>query len=119
MAWSDAFLTGTAMDIRNLEGAQCLPPASASSERVESLLTGMRTAMERRIGTSLRSVRITRVRVRNVTATTGDAEVQYALPASVFGNDDWVSYGYQAGQWKVTSCRAPFGGSSRGPSPAT
>lgn len=75
--------------------------------------------MEGRIGASLRSVRITGIRVRNVTAATGDAEVQYALPESVVGNDNWVSYGYQAGQWKVTSCRAPFGGSSQGPSPAT
>ena len=118
-AWSDAFLTGTAMDIRNMEGAQCLPPSSSTSQGVESLLAGMRTAMERRIGTSLRSVRITGIRVRYVTTTTGDAEVQYALPASVVGNDNWVSYGYQAGQWKVTSCRAPFAGSSQPPSPAT
>jgi hypothetical protein len=118
-AWSDAFLTGTTMDIRNMEGAQCLPTSSSTSGGMESLLAGMRTSMERRIGTSLRSVRITGVRVRNVTATTGNAEVKYALPASVVGNDNWVSYAYEAGQWKVTNCRAPFGGSSQSPSPAT
>jgi len=102
-----------------MEGAQCLPPSSATSGGMESLLTGMRTAMERHLGTSLRSVRITGVRVRNVTATTGDADVLYALPESVVGNDNWVSYGYQEGQWKVTSCRAPIGGSSQPASTAS
>ena len=47
-----------------------------------------------------------------MTATTGDAEVLYALPAAVVGNDNWVSYGYQHGKWKVTDCHYPIGGES-------
>ena len=47
-----------------------------------------------------------------MTATTGDAEVLYALPAAVAGNDNWVSYGYQHGKWKVTDCHYPIGGES-------
>ena len=86
---------------------------------MESYLSAMRTAVEHYLGTPLRSVRITGVRVRNVTAESGDAEVQYALPASVVGNDNWVSYGYQEGTWKVTSCHAPIGGASRSASAAT
>ena len=118
-AWSSAFLTGTATDIRSMEGAQCLPTNSTNSTGMASYLTGMRSAMEQHLGTPLNSIRITGVQVRNVTATTGDAEVQYSLPASVVGNDNWVSYGYQDGKWKVTNCHAPIGGSSQSSSAST
>jgi hypothetical protein len=118
-AWSNAFLTGTAMDIRTMEGAPCLSPTTANSMDMESYLTGMRTAMEQHLGAPLGSIRITGIQVRNVTATAGDAEVQYALPASVVGNDNWVSYGYQDGQWKVTNCHAPIGGESQSATAST
>jgi hypothetical protein len=75
-----------------------------------------RAEMEHYLAVPLASIRITGVQVRDVTATTGDAEVQYALPASVVGNDNWVSYGYQYGQWKETDCHAPIGGESTSPS---
>ncbi len=96
-----------------MEGARCLSPATANSMGMESYLTGMRAAMERHLGVHLGSIRITKIQVRNVTATTGDAEVQYALPASAVGNDNWVSYGYPDGQWRVTDCHAPIGGESQ------
>ena len=101
------------MDIRGMEGAPCLSPTTASSMGMESYLTGMRAALEQHLGASLGSIGIKGVHVRNVTATTGDAEVQYSLPASVVGNNNWVSYGYQNGKWKVTSCHAPIGGDSQ------
>ena len=44
-----------------------------------------------------------------MTATTGDAEVLYALRPAAVGNDNWVSYGYQHGKWKVTGCQYPIG----------
>ena len=118
-AWSNAFLTGTLVDIRSMEGAPCLSTTTANSTVMESYLRGMRAAMEHHLGAPLGSIRITGVQVRNVTATTGDAEVQYALPASVVGNDNWVSYGYQGGQWKVTNCHAPIGGESQSASAST
>lgn len=72
----------------------------------------MRLELQHTLGTPLRVIRITGVRTRNMTATTGDAEVLYALPAAVAGNDNWVSYGYQHGKWKVTDCHYPIGGES-------
>lgn len=110
--WSNAFLTGTVADIRSMEGASCHSTPTVSPTAVETYLRGMRAAMEHHLGAALGSIRITGVQVRNVTATTGDAEVHYALPATVVGNDNWVSYGYQDGQWKVTNCHAPIGGES-------
>jgi hypothetical protein len=112
MAWSHAFLTGTVADIRNMEGAPCRSVPIVSPTVVKAYLKGMRAELQHYLGTPLRSIRITGVRTRNVTATTGGAEVKYALPASVVGNDDWVSYGYQHGKWKVTNCHAPIGGES-------
>ena len=79
---------------------------------MEGYLGEMRAEMERFTRVPLASIRVNGVHVRNVTATTGDAEVQYDLPPSSVGNDNWVTYGYQNGQWKVTNCHAPIGGES-------
>jgi hypothetical protein len=75
-------------------------------------LKAERKEMEHDLGVPLASIKIDGVQVRDITATSGDAEVHYALPASVVGNDNWVSYGYQDGKWKVTDCHAPIGGES-------
>ncbi len=72
----------------------------------------MRSELQHTLRTPLRRIRITGVRTRNVTASAGDAEVLYALPAAVVGNDNWVSYSYQQGTWKVSSCHYPIGGES-------
>jgi hypothetical protein len=99
-------------DIRSLEGAPCLSTPTVAPALLEAYLEAMRAEMEHQLGVPLVSIRIDGVEVRNVTATTGEAEVEYALPASVVGNDNWVSYGYQHGRWKVTNCDAPIGGES-------
>ncbi len=117
--WSKAFLTGTVANIRSMEGASCLSTPTLAPTVVEGYLRALRAEMEHSLGVPLASIRIKGVQVRDVTATTGDAEVQYALPASVVGNDNWVSYGYQDGQWKVTDCHAPIGGESSFPSAST
>ena len=57
--------------------------------------------------------------MRNATATYGEAEVDYELPASVVGNDNWVTYQYQDGQWNETNCHAPIGGESESVSAST
>jgi hypothetical protein len=113
-AWSHAFLTGTLADIHSMQGASCRTGNHVSPTVVQAYLKATRLEMEHYVGVPLSSIRITGVQVRNVTATSGDAEVQYALPASVVGNDNWVSYAYQDGQWKVTDCDAPIGGESSG-----
>jgi hypothetical protein len=113
MAWSNAFLTGTVADIRGMEAPGCLSGApTINSMMTASYLRQMRAAMQQRLGVPLDSIRIKGVHVRNVMATTGDAEVQYDLPASLTGNDNWVSYEYHGGQWKETNCHAPIGGES-------
>jgi hypothetical protein len=118
-AWSEAFLTGTVANIRSMEGASCLTTPTIAPAVMEAFLKADRAEMERYVGVPLASIRIKGVQVRDVTATTGDAEVQYDLPSSVVGNDNWVSYGYQDGQWKETNCQAPIGGESSSPSEAT
>jgi hypothetical protein len=117
--WSKAFLTGTVANIRSMEGSSCRSTTTASATVQEADLRAERTETEHFLGVRLASIRIKAVQVRDVTATSGDAEVQYALPAAVVGNDNWVSYGYQDGQWKVTNCHAPIGGESSSPSAST
>lgn len=112
IAWSTAFLTGSAADIRKMEGMQCRSGPTLSAAVVNAYLQGMRLELQHYLGTPLRSIRIIGVRTRDVTSTTGDAEVKYDLPARVVGNDDWVSYAYQQRRWKVTNCHAPIGGES-------
>lgn len=112
IAWSHAVFTGTVADILNMEGAQCRTGKPASSALRNAYLRGMRAALRAHLRTPLRDVRITGVETRDVTATTGDADVEFGLPASVVGNDNWVSYGYQRGAWRVTNCHYPIGGES-------
>ena len=99
-----------------MEGSPCLPRPAVTTKLAESDLSAERAEMERALGVPLPSIKISGVRVRDVTAASGEAEVRYALPASVVGNDNWVSFGYQDGRWKVTSCHAPIGGESSSPS---
>jgi hypothetical protein len=74
-------------------------------------LRHMRAVLEHNLGVSLASIKVTGVRVRNVTATSGEAEVQYNFPTSVIGNDNWVTYELHGGSWKVADCNGPIGGS--------
>jgi hypothetical protein len=111
-AWSNAFLTGTVADIRSMQGTQCLTTPHVTPKVLAGYLQALQAEMEHQLRVPLHSIRITGVQVRDVTATTGDAEVQYALPASVVGNDNWVAFAYQNGQWRVTNCNAPIGGES-------
>jgi hypothetical protein len=109
LAWVHAVFTGTAADIEGMEGSQCRSGPHYGPTVLSAYLKGMRSALQHTLGTPLGSIRITGVRTRQVTATTGQAEVLYALPTAVVGNDNWVSYGYQRGMWRVTSCHYPIG----------
>jgi hypothetical protein len=86
--WSKAFLTGTVADIRGSEGASCLSTPTVTPSVAEAYLRSQRAAMEHELGVPLASIRTDGVQVRDVTATSGDAEVHYALPASIVGNDN-------------------------------
>jgi hypothetical protein len=114
LAWAHAFLVGSASDIKALQGPECTPPTgtTAAASTVWLYLHGMRAEMQTHLGRPLDKVTIRTVLVRNMTATTGDALVEYDLPAAVVGNDNWVTYAVHAGRWKVADCRAPIGGES-------
>jgi hypothetical protein len=117
ISWATAFLTGTVADIQEMEGRQC---TSNSPHFSPTLLAGYlkvtRRSMEQSIGIPLDRIRITGVVTRNVASTQGEAEVQYDLPSSKVGNDNWVTYQVEDGRWKESSCTAPIGGVSQTPS---
>jgi hypothetical protein len=119
VAWAHAVFTGTVADIKGMEGSPCRSGPHYSPTVLNEYLTGMRAGLQHSLGAPLRLIRITGVRTRNVTATTGDTNVLYALPATVVGNDNWVTYGYQHGKWRVTSCHYPIGGESVSSSAST
>jgi hypothetical protein len=111
-------LTGTPQDIVSLQGPECAPPTSSTfNEQVaEAELRQLRGQMQLRFGRAPSAIKIRGVLVRNVTARSGDAEVQYDLAQSVVGNDNWVTYELTDSQWKVADCHAPIGGTSSSPS---
>jgi hypothetical protein len=112
-AWAKAYLTGTADDLRAMQGPECLSGVPALTAKNEALaaaqLRQMRADLEHNLGVSLASIKVTGVRVRNVTVTSGEAEVQYNFPTSVIGNDNWVTYELHGGSWKVADCDGPIG----------
>lgn len=114
LAWSNAFLTGTPDDILALDGPQCRPATSSTinARAAAAELQQLRDQIQLRTGLAPDAIKIRGVLTRNVTANRGEAEVQYDLPQSVAGNDNWVTYEVHEGQWKVADCNAPIGGNS-------
>jgi hypothetical protein len=114
LAWSRAFLTGTSADIFAMEGAECAPTTSTtlSGSTISAYLAGERAVMKQHLGMPLDAITAHGVSVRDFTGATGEALVQYDLPESKTGNDNWVSYAVEDGAWKVADCHAPIGGSS-------
>jgi hypothetical protein len=114
IAWAHAFLVGSAADIKALQGPECTAQSATTvaAPIVSMYLRGLRAELQAHLGRPLDKIKIRGVAVRNVTATTGDAVVEYDLPAAVVGNDNWVSYAVHAGRWMVADCHAPIGGES-------
>ena len=112
-AWAHAFLVGSVDDIKALEGPECAPQSGTTvAASVASLyLRGSRAVWQSHVGRPLDTIKIRGVLVRHVTSTTGEALVEYDLPATVVGNDNWVTYAVHDGRWKVADCHAPIGGS--------
>jgi hypothetical protein len=114
LAWAKAYLTGTPEAIAALQGPECagrgITPANRSAAVAE--VEHLREGIKRFTGVSPNEIKIRGVRTRNVTATSGEAEVEYALPQAATGNDNWVTYELRQGQWKIADCGPPIGGSS-------
>lgn len=108
IAWSHAFLDGSPSDVKALLGTEC--SSNVPSSVVQDDLDGMRSALRRETGMLPEKIRITGVRTRNVTATSGEAEVEYDQPSTVVGNYNWVTYQVEGGRWKVADCNPPIGG---------
>lgn len=119
ISWSSAFLTGTVADVRRMEGSECTYHSNLSLTFLSGYLDAMRQSLGKQLGMPADRVRITGVQTQDVTATQGEAEVQYDLPISKVGNDNWVTYQIQNGQWKEINCQAPIGGESTSTHAAT
>ena len=118
ISWAEEFLTGTAANIYNMQGAECRSSTNPNSPAATAYLRGVRAEMERYLSQPLASIKVTGVQLRNFTAASGEAEDQYDLSAAKVGNDNWVAYDYEEGQWKVSNCHAPIGGESSSTSSA-
>jgi hypothetical protein len=120
-AWAKAFLTGSVGDIRRMQGPECTPSTAPKYPAgfLEKYLRAERVALARHLGRPLNRVRIRSVRVRNVTTTSGEAEVVYDLPEDKVGNDNWVTYRLHDGRLRVADCNAPIGGESSAASAPT
>jgi hypothetical protein len=114
IAWAHAFLVGSLDDIKALQGPECTDHGGTTFPipTVRQYLRGERTVMQKYLGRPLDKIKISGVALRNLTSSSGEALVEYDLPASVVGNDNWVSYAIHDGRWKVSDCHAPIGGSS-------
>jgi len=114
IAWAHAFLVGSLDDIKALRGPECADHSGTTLpiRTVSQYLRGERTVMAKYLGRPLDKIKINGVALRDVTSSSGDALVEYDLPANVVGNDNWVSYTIHDGRWKVSDCRVPIGGSS-------
>ena len=111
-AWATAYLTGTAVEIRALQGPECRTGSTQPlhTATVRKALRQMRQTMEDGLGVDPADVRIVGVETRNVTSRSGEAQVQYDLPEAKVGNDNWVTYAVDRGRWRTAECQVPIGG---------
>lgn len=91
-----------------MEGVECRTHANLSL--TEAYLQATPAAMQRYVGQPLASLRIIGVETRDMTSTSGQAEVEYGLRTATAGNDNWVTY--HLGGSKAANCHAPIGGES-------
>lgn len=119
--YAEAYLRGSVRDILRFQGTSCLTrprdaidaKGGASIERqANAELDQFREKQARSLGQPLSTITITGVKVRNVSAKKGDAEVTYDLPPERAGNDNWIHYVVEDGQWRIDDCRQPVGGNS-------
>jgi len=115
VAWAKAWLTPVPAEIYEMS-PQCGPHATTTLSQRD--LAKYREDIRREFGVNP-IARIRGVLTRNVTASSGEAEVQYDLPVSVVGNDNWVTYERSGDQWKVADCIGPIGGFLSSSSSAT
>jgi len=118
IAFANAFFTGSVLDVAAVLDPSCAPedwtPSSEEIASADAELARLRQGLEARAGIDAAAIAIRGVVIRNFTGDAGEAEVQYSVPIEVTGNDNWINYAFDAGQWHVAGCdiRWPIGGSS-------
>jgi hypothetical protein len=103
LAYARATLTGSFADLEGALSAECRSTDHVTAEN----LPLARIAWEHQFGVSLDRIRITGVRVRDVTKTNAQAEAEYSTPKA--GNYNWVTFVLSDGRWKVGGqCATPI-----------
>jgi hypothetical protein len=114
IASAEAWLTGTLHDMVAANHGGCgspeVPPPAVDDPSWAPMIRTMRANFEHQMGVSFSSIKILGVLLRNLTPTSGEAEVQYDLPSSVAGDDNWIRYKFDGGQWSPLDCFPPIGG---------
>jgi hypothetical protein len=102
--YAKATLTGRFADLK-----AALSPECRSTDHVTArLLPLARTFWELQMGISFEKVRITGVRIQDLTRTSAQAEVEYNT--SKAGNNNWVAFVLDKGHWMVGgACATPIG----------
>ena len=114
-----AWLTGTLGDVLEAQHGGCGFPEVRAADVDDSSWAApawrrLRVALQHRMGVSFASIKIRGVLVRNLSATGGEAEVQYDLPPSVAGDDNWMRYRFDGVRWVPIHCGPPIGISAEG-----
>ena len=124
-AYANAFLTGTYLDVFAVLDPHCvatggtIPRSLIAAWNTE--LQTFRSVFKRETGIDEALVVIRGVAVRDYTGSTGQAEVQYTLPESVAGNDNWNAFAFTDRYWHLDGCdlKAPIGGQASAASGST
>jgi hypothetical protein len=102
-AYAQAVLNGRFTSLEHSLSPECKATDHVTAQNLPAAIT----IWEKSLGRSFGTIRITGVDVRDVTESGGQADVSYRPPA---GNDNWVSYVLENGQWKVGGqCAVPIG----------
>jgi hypothetical protein len=110
VAWAHALLVGSLDEIATILDSKCAwPDISTAADRKASelYLQHIRTVLRSEMQMDLKAVKIRSVALRNVTASSGEALVEYELPPSAVGIENWVNYRLNDGQWRVVACQLP------------
>jgi hypothetical protein len=114
IASAEAWLTGTLHDIVAARHGGCgspeVPAPDVDDPSWAPMIRTMRANFEHQMGVSFASITIRGVLLRSLTATSGEADVQYDLPDSVAGNDNWIRYKFNGVEWTPIDCFPPIGG---------
>ena len=105
LAYASATLSGSLGAVEAVLSPECRSSDHVTAES----LPFARSMWESLMGVSFASVHPTGVRVRDLTTTGAQAEVEYNTPKA--GNSNWVTYVPHKGQWLVGGqCAMPVGG---------